>query len=84
VDTIPRGMPIFCRHVKFVVKDESSLILIVITGITSKPTSISGMPIKMDKLARIQGLNAPFGCINNRVTSRELPAIPLKRKANDI
>jgi hypothetical protein len=84
VDTIPRGMPIFRRHVKFVVKDESSLVHIVITGITSEPTSISGMPIKMNKLARIQGLNAPFGCIDNRVTSRELPAISLKRKADDI
>jgi hypothetical protein len=84
VDIIPRGMPIFRRHVKFVVKDESSLEQIVITGITSEPTSISGMPIKMDKLAKTQGLNAPFGCIDHRVTSRELPAIPLKQKADNI
>jgi hypothetical protein len=84
VETIPRGMPIFRRQVKFVLKDESSLVHIVITGITSEPTSISGLPIKMDKLAKAQGLNAPFGCIDHRVTSRELPVIPLKRKANGI
>jgi hypothetical protein len=79
----PKGIPAFRRSLDFVVKNMDERFQILVTGITSEPTCISGMPTNLDNLLKLQGLEMPFGCIDNRPTEKQLPMVPLKRKLRE-
>jgi hypothetical protein len=63
--------------VNHVIEDQ---IQILLTGITSEPTIISGMPTRLNTIVEAQGLEMPFGCIDHRSVVKRLPTIPSKRK----
>jgi hypothetical protein len=84
VDFVPKGLPVFRRSVDFSMKGANDQLVVSVTGITSEPTMISGMPTRLDLLVRAQGLEMPFGCIDHRDMIKELPAIPTKRKADQM
>jgi hypothetical protein len=84
VESVPKGMPIFRKSVDFILKGAEDKVEIFVTGITSEPTYISGMPTQLNALVKAQGLEMPFGCIDHRTIARKLPATPLKRKICDV
>jgi hypothetical protein len=83
-EIMPKGIPIYRKSVDFILKGPEDQLQISITGITSEPTFISGMPTQLNTLIKAQGLDMPFGCIDHRAVSRKLPDTPLKRKVSDI
>jgi hypothetical protein len=79
-DSVPEGVSIFRKPVEFVLKSIEDQIQILLTGITSEPTIISGMPTRLNTIVEAQGLEMPFGCIDHRSVVKRLPTIPSKRK----
>jgi hypothetical protein len=84
VQSLPSGFPIFRRGIDLLLKSMTDRIQVSITGITSEPTVISGMPTQLGRLAKAQNLLMPFGCIDNRRVEKQLPDVPQKRKAREI
>ncbi|KAF5845605.1 hypothetical protein GGP41_009361 [Bipolaris sorokiniana] len=82
--SVPRGAPIYRKSASLIVKSLEDKLSIAITGITSEPTMISGMPTRLSSMIKAQGLYVPFGCIDNRDVCKEVPSLPLKRKVDDI
>ncbi|KAF2259651.1 FabD/lysophospholipase-like protein [Lojkania enalia] len=83
-EVIPKGMPAFRRSVDFVAKGLNDPIYILLEGITSRPTLISGMPRPVHQLIEAQGLQTPFGCIDHREVEKPLPRAQSKRKLHEI
>ncbi len=84
VEVAPKGAPIFRRSVNIYLKNRDDAISILVDGITSKATRISGMPTKLDRLMKVQNMSAPFGCLDDQERSSELPSLPMKRKVHFI
>jgi hypothetical protein len=80
----PKGNPIFRRSVTFIVANMEEKMTILLTGVTSQSTTISGMPVRMSSLIEAQNWEAPFGCIDNRKSESGLPPQPPKRRFNDL
>lgn len=82
VETMNRKepVPIFRRQLDFKLKNITDDVHIYITGITNHPTPISGLPRPLNQIIEVQGLIAPFGCLDHREAGRLLPDASLKRK----
>jgi hypothetical protein len=81
VQSLPSRFPMFCRTIDLFLKDMTDKIQIFISGVTSKPTLISGMPTQLRRLVTAQDLSMPFGCIDNQHVEKKLPGTPRKRSA---
>ena len=80
VERVGKTVPPFRRQVQFLLDDLEDVIGITLTGITSKPKTISGLPRKAREIIIEQNLDAPFGRSNHSVLEKPLPQLPLKRK----
>jgi len=84
VQTVPKGMPPFRRRVEFTLKSMEDEVQILIQGLTTQPTRISGMPKPLHQLVAAQGMQSPFGLNNHSRSERPLPKTPSKRKLHEL
>jgi len=68
------------RSLDLRLKSTKDDIHVYISGVTSEPTPISGMPTQLDWLVEAQSLESPFGTIDNHSVEKRLPNTPSKRK----
>lgn len=85
LESILKGLPAtFHRPITFRVKSRDEKVHILMIGIRSESTPISGFPQSLRQLVSAQGLLLPFGSIDHRKIERPLPCVPLKRKLANI
>ena len=84
VSTLPSGFPMFRCTFDLLLKSMTDDLHVRLTGVTSEPTLISGMPTQLEWLVKAQNLEMPFGSIDNRHVEKQLPSTPQKRRASDI
>lgn len=77
VTHIPRNLPQYKRAIELVLNSLDDDIGITLLGITSMPTTISGLPQTARKLIEIQQLEAPFGRANRSMLEKALPRLPM-------
>lgn len=76
VTHVPRNLPPFKRSIELVLHSLDDDIGITLLGITSTPTTISGLPQTARKLIDIQQLRAPFGRVSCSTLEKALPKVP--------
>lgn len=76
VTHVPRNLPPFKRTIEFVLHSLDDDVGITLLGITSTPTTISGLPQTARRLIDIQQLRAPFGRVSCSVPEKVLPKVP--------
>lgn len=81
VSSLPSGFPMYRCSFDLRLKSKTDDINVRLSGITSEPTLISGMPTRLDWLIEAQSLESPFGTIEGCFSEKALPDTPLKRKA---
>lgn len=84
VTSIPRGVPVFRRRVRFTTSSLGNALRILLGGTTTEPKLISGLPRSIKTLVQAQRLFAPFGRIDHKKPEKDLPSIPLKRRAREL
>ncbi|PPJ60731.1 hypothetical protein CBER1_11369 [Cercospora berteroae] len=84
IERVTRAQPSFKRKVEFTVQSLETPVGITLRGITSKPTTISGMPTTAAALISAQSLNAIFGRADCAREEKPLPVIPGKRKRTTV
>lgn len=82
VSKVLKTAPPFRREITFSVPSLDELLNISLTGLTSKPTSISGFPRQLKELINAQKLYTPFGRVDHMVQEKSLPLVPQKRGQN--
>ena len=84
VQTVPRCLPPFKRRIQFTVKALAEELYISIRGITTRPRTISGLPVSVEDLLRRQALSAPFGRVDHARAQKALPGVPSKRRIEEL
>lgn len=76
VTHVPRNLPPYKRAIELVLNSLDDDIGITLLGITSMPTTISGLPQTARNLIKMQQLEAPFGRANRSTMEKSLPQLP--------
>ena len=79
VGKVPKTLPLFKKEVRFTLPSLREDVGITLRGITSQPTTISGLPKSAEQILELQNLDAQFGYCDHR-TIKPLPKLPRKRK----
>ncbi|KAI9848884.1 MAG: hypothetical protein M1837_006400 [Sclerophora amabilis] len=79
VDFIPKSIPPFKKHLRFTTQSLDAQVSISISGLTTRPRSISGLPKSVKELIALQRLDVPFSQADHSRSERMLPEHPRKR-----
>ena len=72
VEKFPKSLPPFRRKITFSAESLTENVFLSLRGLTSRPTSISGLPKTLHDLIRLQKLHTPFGRVDHVVSEETL------------